>query len=43
MKKLCKKIFEDEDIRDIPVEYVIRIVSVIFELINSGEFYYQND
>ena len=43
MKKLCKELFENDEIKDIPIEYVIRIVAVVFEIINSGECYYQNN
>ena len=41
MRKLCKKLFEHEDIKNIPLEHVIKVVAVIFEIINSGECYYE--
>lgn len=43
MKKLCKKLFENEDIKNIPLEYVIKVVAVIFDLINSGECFFDNN
>lgn len=41
MRKLCKELFENDEIRDIPIEYVIKVVAVVFEIINSGECYYE--
>ena len=43
MKKLCKKLLENEDIKDIPLEYVIKIVAVLFDIINSGECFYKDE
>lgn len=43
MRKLCKKLFESEEIGDIPTEYVIRVVSLVFEIINSGECFFFNE
>lgn len=43
MKKLCKKLFESDEIANIPLEYVIKVVSVVFEIINSGECFYFNE
>ena len=43
MRKLCKKLFENEDIKKIPLKYVVTVVHVVFELINSGECFYNNE
>ena len=43
MRKLCKKLFENEDIKKIPLKYVVTVVHVVFELINSGECFYKNE
>ena len=43
VKKLCDKLIEDETLKDIPLTYVFRVVLSVFELINSGEFYYTNE
>lgn len=43
MRKLCKKLFESEKIENIPLEYVIRVVSLVFEIINSGECFFENE
>lgn len=37
MKKLCDMLTNKEEIRDIPIIYVFRVASAIFEIINSGE------
>lgn len=41
MKKLCKKLLENEDIKNIPLEHVIKVLAVIFDIINSGECFYE--
>ena len=43
MKKFCRKLFDDENIKNIPLEYVFKVVKAVFEIINSGECYYEND
>lgn len=43
MKKLCKILFESDEITDIPLEYVIKVVSVVFKIINSGECFFENE
>ena len=42
MKKLCDKLIEDESLKDIPLTYVFRVALSLFELINSGDFFYEN-
>lgn len=43
MRKLCEKLFNNDKIKDIPLEHVIRVVSVVFEIINSGECFFENE
>ena len=43
MEKLFNELVKDESIKDIPVMHVIQIITVIFELINSGDFYFENE
>ena len=43
MSKLCKKLLESEEIKDIPLEYIIKVVAVVFEIINSGECFYTDE
>ena len=42
MEKLFDELVKDESIKDIPVMYVLRVVNAVFELINSGKFYFEN-
>lgn len=41
--KLCKKVLESEDVRDIPVVYIYLIVNCVIEAINSGECFYPTE
>ena len=43
MEKLFNELVKDESIKDIPVMHILRVVTVVFELIDSGEFYFEND
>lgn len=43
MRKLCKILFESDEITDIPLEHVIKVVSLVFEIINSGECFFENE
>jgi hypothetical protein len=39
---LFEELLSDETIRDIPIEYVVRIVFSVFSLIESGKFFYKH-
>ena len=39
--KLCEKVLESEDVKDIPLIYVFIIVSCVIEAIGSGECFYE--
>ena len=39
---LFEKLLEEDNIRDIPVEYIVRIVFSVFSLIESGEVFYKH-
>ena len=41
MKKLYKKLLNTEEIKDIPIETICRVVVCLFEIINSGECFYK--
>ena len=41
--KLCDQLFEDEDLRDIPSDYIFRVVYVVFTLIAEGKYFYKDD
>lgn len=43
MRKLCKLILENDDIKNIPLEYVVKVIAVVFEVINSGECFYERE
>lgn len=40
MDKFYKLITSDEDLKDIPIIYIMRITIAVFEIINSGECLY---
>ena len=40
MDKLFKALTSNEDIKDIPLTYVMRITIAVFEILNSGECFY---
>jgi hypothetical protein len=41
--KLCDKIFEDEDLADIPIDYVFRVAYAVLALIAEGDCFYRVD
>ena len=41
--KLCDKLFEDEDLQDIPSDFIFRIVYAVFVLISEGKCFYKDD
>ena len=43
VEKLCDKLIEDDDLKDIPHVYIYRIVLSLFSLIESGEFFYYKE
>ena len=43
MKLLCDRLIEDETLKDIPLTVIFRVAFSIFEIINSGECFFQND
>ena len=42
-EKLWNKLIEDENIKNIPLKDVLKVVIAVFEAINSGECYYTNE
>ena len=43
MEKLYDKLIEDESIKDIPIDFIYRVVVCVFQIINSGECFYKED
>ena len=41
--KLCDRLFEDEDLQDIPLEYIFRVAYAVLVLIAEGECFYRID
>ena len=41
MDKFYKLITSDEDLKDIPLIYIMRVAIAVFEIINSGECFYE--
>ena len=41
--KLCDKLFEDEDLQDIPLEYIFRVAYEVLVLIAQGDCFYRVD
>lgn len=41
--KLCDKLFEDEDLHDIPLEYIFRVAYAVLVLIADGDCFYKID
>lgn len=41
--KLCDELFENEELKDIPSDYIFRVVYVVFSLIAEGKCFYKDD
>lgn len=41
--KLCDYLFEDEDLHDIPSDYIFRVVYAVFALMAEGKCFYKDD
>jgi hypothetical protein len=41
--KLCEKVLQDEDVKDIPILYVYTIVYSVINAISSGECFYKTE
>lgn len=41
--ELCKRLFEDKDLHDIPLEYVFRVAYAVLVIIAEGECFYKVD
>lgn len=42
-KKLCEKLSEREDLKDIPAIMVLKVAIAVIEIINSGECLFDNE
>ena len=41
--KLCDKLFEDEDLKDIPLEMIFRVAYAVVSIIAEGDCFYKDD
>lgn len=41
--KLFKKVLDSEDVKNIPVLYVITVLNCVLDAIGSGECFYKNE
>ena len=42
-EKLYDKLVESEEIKDIPIDYIFRVVICVMQIINSGECFDKED
>lgn len=43
MEKFYKLLMGSEDIGNIPLDHILRVVVCVFEIINSGECFYKEE
>lgn len=41
--ELCDKLFDNEDLQDIPIEYIFRVAYAVLVIIAAGECFYKID
>lgn len=41
--KLCKKVLENEDVKNIPIVFVYAVVMSVVEAIGTGECFYETE
>lgn len=41
--KLCDRLFDDEDLQDIPMEYIFRVAYSVLVIIAEGDVFYRVD
>ena len=41
--RLCDKLFEDEDLQDIPMEFIFRVAYAVLVIIAEGDVFYRID
>lgn len=41
--KLCDILFDDEELRDIPIEYIFRVAYEVLVIIAEGDCFYRID
>lgn len=43
MEKLYKKLINMDDLKDVPIAQIFKVVVCVFEVIGSGECFYKED
>ena len=43
MEKFKELLFENKEIREIPLIYVFKVVSIVFDIINNGDVFYKEE
>lgn len=43
INKLFHKVIEDEDVKDIPLVFVLMVINSVIEAINSGDCFYKTE
>lgn len=43
MEKFFDKLIDKEEIQDLPIETICKVVVCVFEVINSGDCFYRED
>ena len=41
--KLCDQLFDDEELKDIPIEYIFRVAYEVLVIIAEGDCFYRVD
>lgn len=41
--KLCEKVLESEDVKNIPLVYIYTVITCVIEAISSGECFYPTE
>lgn len=41
--KLCDALFDDEELQDIPFDYIFRVVYAVFTILFNGDCFYKDD
>ena len=43
IKKLYEKVIQSDEVHDIPMIHILRVLSVVMEVIGEGECFYENE
>ena len=43
IKKLYEKVIQSEEVHDVPLIHILKVLNVVMEIIGSGECFYENN